>query len=95
MDGRWLQLVSGLPRAGISRTGYVVGKQALRRAVDRNRLRRILRETVRLARPSLVGCDFILRLKRPCTRADEPAIRTEAARLLASLARTTPVALQQ
>jgi len=45
-----------------ARLGLVIGKKHARRAVDRNRLRRILREQFRIA--SLTGCDIIV-LARP------------------------------
>lgn len=35
----------------------------LRRAVDRNRLRRLLRESVRAARPAITRYDVIVRLR--------------------------------
>ena len=57
------------------------------RAVDRNRLRRKLREVVRAQRASLPDLDVIVRVKRAKGRAEQDAATAEAARLLASLAR--------
>ena len=65
--------------------GYVIGKKALPRAVDRNRVRRVLRVAVAGARPAIEAWDVILRLKRGCARADVPAVAAEAAALLAAL----------
>ena len=44
------------------RLGLVVGKKLLKHAVDRNRLKRIVREQFRLRRASLPGVDLVVRL---------------------------------
>ncbi len=51
-------------RLAISRLGLIVGKKALPRAVDRNRVKRILRECFRLDGAGLAGLDLILRVKK-------------------------------
>lgn len=53
------------PRAeGFSdaRLGLVVGKKLLKRAVDRNRVKRVIREQFRQVRPQLPPVDLIVRL---------------------------------
>ncbi len=57
----------------------------LPRAVDRNRLRRCLRETVRAAPPGIALFDVILRLKRTASRSEIDRVRAEAQQLLARL----------
>lgn len=47
------------------RTGLVVGRKVLPRAVDRNRFKRKVRESLRRARPAIEAFDVIVRLKRP------------------------------
>ena len=42
-----------------ARLGLVVGKKLLKRSVDRNRLKRIVREQFRCMRPDLPPCDFV------------------------------------
>jgi ribonuclease P protein component len=62
--GKWLML-HYQPRPEIeadARLGLVVGKKLLKRSVDRNRLKRIVREQFRLRRASLPGCDLVVRL---------------------------------
>jgi len=59
----------------------------MRRAVDRNRLRRKLRESVRGARPAIDAFDIILRVRRAVARSDIPAANAESHRLLARLAK--------
>ena len=44
--------------------GFVIGRKSMPRAVDRNRLRRRLREVVRTARPAILAYDVILRVRR-------------------------------
>jgi ribonuclease P protein component len=67
------------------RAGFAIGAKALPRAVDRNRLRRMLREHIRSARPALDAYDVILRLKRAIPRAQFALAAAEAARMLATL----------
>lgn len=85
IDGRYLQLVAAPARAGRGRTGYVIGRKVLARAVDRNRLRRRLREVLRALRPALAAYDVIVRVKRATNRVEQDAAVAEAARLLDSL----------
>jgi hypothetical protein len=70
-----------LPLAGPVRFGYTIGKRNARRAVDRNLIKRVLRESARAARTSLEagvlahnascgaapadGVDLVFRLKAP------------------------------
>lgn len=84
-EGTYLQLVYAPARGVPGRVGYVLGKKALPLAVDRNRVRRMLREIVRAARPHLAGYDLIVRLKRGCPRTQFRAIAGEAERLLSLL----------
>lgn len=42
--------------------GLIAPKRALRRAVDRNRAKRVLRESFRLARATLPACDIVVRV---------------------------------
>jgi len=66
--------------------GYVIGRKAMPRAVDRNRLRRRLREIVRAARPGLDAYDVILRVRSAVVAADVDAAAQEGARLVARVA---------
>ncbi len=49
--------------AGLARLGLVISKRALRRSVDRNRVRRWARDTFRLRQHSLPASDIVLRLQ--------------------------------
>lgn len=48
--------------AGYARLGMVIPKRLLARAVDRNRVKRCVRESFRLVRAELPACDFVVRL---------------------------------
>jgi ribonuclease P protein component len=81
-------LVAPVPE-GPGRIGYVIGRKQLPRAVDRNRLRRMLREALRVRRATTQGFDIVLRLSQTCAPADLPAVAAEARALLDSLALPT------
>jgi ribonuclease P protein component len=84
-EGRYVQLVVAAAAQTPGRIGYVIGRKTLHRAVDRNRLRRRLRETVRAMRPSLLGYDVIVRVKKVANRTELDSAVVEAAELLAAL----------
>ena len=80
-----MQLVAAAATQTPGRIGYVIGRKTLPRAVDRNRLRRRLREAVRALRPELTAYDVILRVKKVGNPAEIDAAVSEAAGLLAAL----------
>jgi ribonuclease P protein component len=53
--------------------------------VDRNYVRRMLREAVRHRRPAVNQYDIVLRLRTSCARAALPGLAFEAAELLDAL----------
>jgi ribonuclease P protein component len=86
-DGRFLQLIAAPAHAAPGRVGYIIARRSIPLAVDRNRLRRRLREAVRAARPAACTYDMILRVRGPIGRADVRAAAAEAATLIARLLR--------
>ena len=76
------------PRAEFSdaRLGLVVGKNCSR-AVDRNRLKRILREQFRCMRPDLPSCDFVVRLAVKPGKLDRKLVVSDFVGLLNKLQR--------
>jgi len=64
----------------------VIAARHLPRAVDRNRLRRLLRELFRARRAAAGDFDIVLRLRRACSAAELTAVAAEAASLLDVLA---------
>jgi ribonuclease P protein component len=83
--GEYVELVAAPALRVPGRVGLVVGKKALALAVDRNRVRRMLRAAVATARPTVLDYDVILRLKRGCARSEFRAVATDAVHLLSSL----------
>ncbi|KAB2928123.1 MAG: ribonuclease P protein component [Dechloromonas sp.] len=74
-----------------ARLGLVVGKKLLKRAVDRNRFKRVLREQFRLRRATLPACDLIVRLAaKPPKPLDAGALVDDFVALLAKLQRFAP-----
>lgn len=73
-----------------ARIGIVVGRRAAPRAVDRNRIKRMVRETFRQVRPLLGGVDVVVQLRRCLPRGSEAAARTELARLFAEIGAHAP-----
>lgn len=50
-----------------ARLGIIVGKRYAKKAVQRNQLRRIIRESFRQHKESLKGLDIIVLLRSECT----------------------------
>ena len=86
-DGRYLQLIATAAASPPGRAGFVVGRKVMPRAVDRNRLKRCVRESLRAARPALEAVDVIVRVKRPLARQEINAAAAEAVALIAAVLR--------
>ena len=63
-SGGGLQLHS-MPNASGPRLGVIAGRRAWPRAVDRNRFRRLVRETFRMLQHRLQQRDYIVRVRNP------------------------------
>lgn len=63
-----------------SRLGLVVGKRQIPHAVQRNFIRRHLREFFRLHQANLPSLDFIIRVNRVVLQADLSQVRQELLR---------------
>ena len=72
------------------RLGLVVGKKLLKHAVDRNRLKRIVREQFRLRRASLPGVDLVVRLAVKPKPLDGKQIADDIVALFDKLQRPWP-----
>ena len=72
------------------RTGLVVGRKVLPRAVDRNRFKRKLRESLRRARPAIEAFDLIVRLKRPASGSELDLAVEEAEGMIDSVCQSSP-----
>lgn len=70
-----------------ARLGLVVGKKLLKRAVDRNTVKRIIREQFRRCRPGLPAVDLVVRLAAKPVPLDRKLLANEFLALLEKLQR--------
>jgi len=61
-------------RLGYARVGLAIAKKRVRRAVDRNRVKRLIRESFRNARPGLDGLDIVVLARNNTARADNTTV---------------------
>jgi ribonuclease P protein component len=85
-EGEFLQMICTTAARECGRVGIVIGKKALPLAVDRNRVRRMLRVRLNQARPAIERYDLVVRLKKGAARAQFRSIAAEATVLLAAVA---------
>jgi ribonuclease P protein component len=64
------------------RLGVIVGKRFVARSVDRNRVKRLVRECFRSRKFDLPPVDHIVRVRSPLKAMDLPALRGELETLL-------------
>ncbi len=60
--------------AGYARLGLAIPKRMVRRAVARNRLKRIIRESFRVRQQHLPACDFVLGIRSAAPEAGNAAL---------------------
>lgn len=77
---------NGLPHA---RIGIIAGKRVAARAVDRNRVKRLVREVFRAMRHRLRGLDVVVQLRRWPPSGPATSARVDLVRLLEELAART------
>ena len=68
-----------------ARVGIITARRVARRAVDRNRAKRLIREAFRNMRQGLGGMDIVFELRRCPPPTAGAAARSEIARLLQEL----------
>ena len=73
-----------------ARLGLVVGKKFLRRAVDRNQVKRIIREQFRCLRGRLPALDLVVRLTVKSASIDRKLLAAEVIVLLNRLPQSRP-----
>jgi ribonuclease P protein component len=87
-EGRYVQLVyvpAAPAEAPAGRYGFVVGRRAMKRAVDRNRFKRVVRERLRALATDVAGYDLVIRVKRPVARDCVEAAAADAIALVERL----------
>src|SRR5574343_1088467 len=90
--GQWLML-HFQPRGEdeiSARLGLVIGKKQLKRAVDRNRVKRVIRDQFRRQRAELPAVDLAVRLMARPDEVRGPALAADFLALLERLKRRNP-----
>jgi ribonuclease P protein component len=76
-----------------ARLGLAISKKQARRAVDRNRLKRLSREAFRVSRDQLKGLDLVIMARRAALTADNRTLCHALARHFERISRPSPKAL--
>ena len=85
LRGRNFELLSRPTSGSSARIGIVVAKKNVRSAVNRNLVKRIVRESFRSARPALPVRDIVVRVVLRIDTPDRQALREEIDNLFARL----------
>ena len=80
---RYFTILARRNELGRPRLGLAISKRAAKRAVDRNRLKRIAREAFR-AHSSLASCDYVVLARPAACNAERTALRHSLERLFSS-----------
>lgn len=73
----------------LSRTGFVVAKKVAKLAVDRNYMRRVLRELCRQELHALSNVDVVIQVQKPFKNSDFLIVKQEVADLFAKIHKKT------
>jgi len=76
--------------SGDPRLGLAVSKRVSKKAVRRNRIKRIARDSFRHVRAQLPGVDVLLIARSSADQEDNPSLRAELARLWQRIATLNP-----
>jgi len=71
---RYFRVSARRNTVGHARLGLAIPKRMARRAVTRNRLKRIIRESFRVRQQWLPACDFVLGVRSAAIEGDNPAL---------------------
>lgn len=93
ISGRFLAIHYRYNHLGRPRLGLVIGKKTARLAVQRNYMRRVLRELFRNRQADLTAVDLVIRAQRLFTQADYAQIRQEFGELLGKIRRSPVTAI--
>ncbi|MBZ5487416.1 ribonuclease P protein component [Halomonas aquamarina] len=74
VHGKGLMALARMSTRGYPRFGLVVGKKNVKRAVDRNRFKRLVRESARLRQHHLPSMDIVILAKRGAQDIDNETL---------------------
>nr|WP_284060318.1 ribonuclease P protein component [Pseudomonas sp. NW5] len=69
------------------RLGLVIGKKSVKLAVERNRIKRLIRDSFRLHQDFLSGLDIVVIARKGLAELDNPQLHAQFAKLWRRLAR--------
>ena len=72
------------------RLGLVIGKKSVKLAVQRNRLKRLMRDSFRLNQQSLAGLDIVIVARKGLGEVENPELHQHFGKLWKRLARSRP-----
>ena len=75
------------------RLGLVIGKKSVRLSVERNRLKRVIRDSFRLNQESLGALDIVVVARKGLGDLDNPELHQQFGKLWKRLARQRPEAV--
>jgi len=85
ISGHFLAIHYLRNQIGHPRLGLIVAKKNTRSSVDRNYIRRVLRELFRKSQHELLNVDLVIRTQRTFGRADYKAVELEFDKLMVKL----------
>jgi len=86
-SGEFFQVFAKPNNLAYPRLGLIVAGKVEHLAVNRNRVKRLLRELFRTKQQQLAGLDLVVRLRRHFPREDSSLVRVEAEMLMIRLQR--------
>jgi ribonuclease P protein component len=86
-SGTIFQVLVKPKRQEAARLGVVLSKRVTPRAVDRNYLKRFIREEFRMRKHSLGGLDVVVRVLRQVSKAQATEARVELSNLFSKVSR--------
>jgi ribonuclease P protein component len=89
ISGQFLAIHYQANHSGRARLGMVVAKKVAKRSVDRNYMRRVLRELFRQQQMQIAALDLVIRVMKPFNHQDFVQLEQEFTELLFRLKRVT------
>lgn len=77
VHGKGMMALARMSTRGYPRFGLVVGKKNVKRAVDRNRFKRLVRESARLRQHHLPSMDIVILAKRGAQDIDNETLNRQ------------------